>query len=76
MDLKDFQDHLDTRFDRLEARFDQHENKLDNHLERLSKAEEAIVWLRGHVKIVTTVGLTVAGTIISVLAKYFFKIGI
>lgn len=74
MELKDFQDHLDTRFDRLEARFDQHEEKLDNHLERLSKAEEAIVWLRGHVKLVTTIGITIVGTLLSVVAKYIFKL--
>jgi len=74
VDLKDFQDHLDTRFDRLEARFDAHETKLDNHLERLSKAEEAILWLRGHVKLVTAIGISVAGTVISVLAKYALKL--
>jgi hypothetical protein len=70
VDLKDFQNHLDTRFDRLEARFDQHELKLDNHLERLSKAEEAIAWLRGHVKLVTAIGISVVGAIISAAAKY------
>lgn len=74
MDLKDFQDHLDTRFDRLEARFDSHEMKLDNHLERLSKAEEAILWLRGHVKIVTAIGISVTGALISAMAKFILKL--
>lgn len=73
MDLQDFQEHLDTRFDRLEARFDSHEAKLDNHLERLSKAEEAILWLRGHVKIVTAVGISVAGGLVSIVAKFLLK---
>lgn len=62
MDLKD---HIDARFDRLE-------NKMDDHLERLSKAEEAIVWLKGHVKLVTAVGVACLGA----LATAFFRLGI
>lgn len=72
MDLRDFQNHLDDRFDRLEAKLDSHDEKLDNHLERLSKAEEAIVWIRGHVKLIVTIGISAAGFIISGLVKYLY----
>lgn len=51
MDLRDFKHHVDKRLDSLET-------KLDIHLERLSKSEEAIAWLKGHVRIVTTVVVT------------------
>ena len=70
MDLRDFQNHLDDRFDRLEAKLDSHDEKLGNHLERLSKAEEAISWIRGHVKLIVTIGISAAGFIISGLVKY------
>jgi hypothetical protein len=70
VDLKDFQSHLDDRFDRLEAKLDSHDEKLSNHLERLSKSEEAIAWLRGHVKLVTTLGIAVVGALVSAMAKY------
>ena len=59
--LDDLRGHVDGRFDRLE-------DKLDNHLERLTRAEEAIVWMRGHLKISTTFILTLIG---SAIAAYF-----
>lgn len=71
MDYEQLRNHLDDRFDRLETKLDGHDEKLDNHLERLSKAEEAIVWLRGHVKIVTAIGISAAGGLASLVAKYF-----
>ena len=55
------QKHLDGRFDRIE-------DKLDNHLDRLSKAEEAIEWTKGHLKISTTF---VLGTISTIIVAYF-----
>jgi hypothetical protein len=70
VELKDFQSHLDDRFDRLEAKLDSHDEKLSNHLERLSKAEEAISWLRGHVKLVVTIGISVVGALMSAVLKY------
>jgi len=70
VDLHDFQSHLDDRFDRLEAKLDSHGEKLSNHLERLSKAEEAISWLRGHVKLVVTIGISVGGALLSAVLKY------
>jgi hypothetical protein len=45
------------------------EGKLDSHLERISKAEEAIVWLKGHVNLVTALGLAIAGTLLSIFFK-------
>ncbi len=45
------------------------EDKLDSHLERISRAEESIVWLKGHVKLVTALGLAIAGTLISIFFK-------
>lgn len=71
MDYEQLKSHLDDRFDRLESKLDNHDEKLSNHLERLSKAEEALVWLRGHVKLITTVGISVVGGLISAVAKYF-----
>lgn len=59
--LEELKYHIDKRFDRVE-------NKLDSHLERISKAEEAIIWLKGHVKISTTLVLTIIG---AALAAYF-----
>jgi hypothetical protein len=52
----------------MDGRFDALETKLDNHLERISKTEVAIEWLRGHVRLVTTIGITIVGFL---LAHYF-----
>lgn len=56
MDVDKLKAHVDARFDRLET-------KLDDHLQRLSKAEAAIEWLKGHVKLTTAIGLAVVGTV-------------
>ena len=45
------------------------EGKLDSHLERIARVEEAIVWLKGHVNLVTALGLAIAGTLISIFFK-------
>jgi len=60
-DMKDFQNHVDSRFDRVE-------NKIDNHLERLSKAEESIIWIRGHLKISTSLFMAV---VLAAILTYF-----
>lgn len=60
-DIDDLRTHVDQRFDRLEV-------KLDDHLGRLSKAEEAIEWMKGHLKISTTFVLALVA---SALAAYF-----
>jgi hypothetical protein len=57
----DLRDHLDARLDRIEG-------KLDSHLDRISKSEEAIVWLKGHVRLATVIGLAALGA----LAGAFF----
>jgi len=51
MDHKELQDHIDKRFDRVHVDVMSIHEKIDNHLERLSKAEEAIVWIKGHIRI-------------------------
>ena len=63
MDRIDLKNHLDSRLDRIE-------DKLDNHLGRISKAEEAIMWMKGHLKIATTFFLT----IVSGLAAAYLKL--
>jgi hypothetical protein len=61
MNHEDLKAHIDGRFDRIEY-------KIDDHLERISRSEEAIQWLKGHVKITTTLVITAIG---SVIAGYF-----
>lgn len=53
MKIEDLRDFIDVRLEQLET-------KLDNHLERIAKAETAIEWMRGHLKITTTVFITIA----------------
>lgn len=48
---------MKEEFNRIHNKLDRIDNKLDNHLSRLSKAEEAIIWIRGHLKITTAFGL-------------------
>ncbi len=64
--LKPELEHINSKLDRLD-------NKLDAHLERISKAEEAIVWLKGHVKLVTTIGISIIGSAIAGAFKYFYN---
>jgi archaellum component FlaC len=61
--MDNLRNHIDTRFDSLEG-------KLDNHLDRISRNEEAINWLKGHVRIVTTVVVTVIGFLLVQLWTY------
>lgn len=56
--------------DRIENKLDQINIKLDNHLERLSHAEEAIIWMKGHIKIVTTLAITVIGLIVTAMMQF------
>ena len=66
---------MKEHFQRLERKMDEGftrvEDKLDGHLERLSKAEVAIEWLKGHVKITTTIVLTALSSIV----VYYFTRG-
>ena len=61
MDFEKLREHMDARFDKVEG-------KLDNHLDRLSKAEEAIMWMRGHLKVTTMIVISIAGWVAS---RYF-----
>lgn len=60
MHLNELKDHLDRRLDQIEG-------KLDNHLERISKAEEAIVWIKGHVRLVMTLVITMMGGLVTAI---------
>ena len=62
-------DNIDKRLDHIDNKLDSISVKLDNHLERLSKAEEAIHWMKGHIKIVTAVGLGITTSLITLLIK-------
>lgn len=48
MNLDHLKAHIDDRLDKLET-------KLDDHLERIAKAEVAIEWIKGHIKIGTSI---------------------
>ena len=68
MDLNDLKAHVDTRMDRLESSLDRVGAKLDDHLERLTAAEVALEFVKGHLKITTAIGIAVVGT----LAAWWF----
>lgn len=70
MSDNDLKRHLDDRFDSIDSRLERVELKLDDHLQRLSTAEASIEWLRGHVKVFTTIILAAAGFLASL---YFNK---
>jgi hypothetical protein len=56
--------------DKIDARLDRIETKLDDHLERVSRAEESIRWLQGHVKFTVSVAITLVGGLLT----YIFTI--
>lgn len=68
-------DHISPRLDDLGSRLDRIETKLDDHLQRVTKAESDIGWLRGHVKITTTVFLAVIGALGTVILNILFPNG-
>lgn len=70
MDHIELRDHIDSRLDRIESQNLRVEGKLDSHLERISKAEEAIIWIKGHIKIVVMLGMSA----ISGLAAAIWKL--
>lgn len=59
---------MDQHLVRIEDKIDKLSDKLDNHLERLSKAETHIEHLRGHLKVFTTIFLS----IVSILALSYW----
>jgi len=48
---------------RIEEKIDKLDDKLDAHLERLSKAETHIEHLRGHLKVSTTIFMSIVGVL-------------
>ena len=69
MSDKDFQDHLDSRFDSLDNRLERVELKLDDHLGRLSHAVASIEWLKGNAKLTVTIIMAAGGFLISLYFK-------
>jgi hypothetical protein len=45
------------------------EQKLDNHLSRISRIEESMIWLKGHVNIVTLAFLTTLGGVVTYILQ-------
>lgn len=62
-------DLLNDKIDTMSTKIDKLSDKVETHLARLSVAEESIVWLKGHVKIVTALGLAVITGVITLLLK-------
>ncbi len=59
------------QIDRIENKLDVIDVKLDDHLERLSKAEESIEFLKGHVKITITLGIAILGSALTYIINTF-----
>lgn len=73
MSDSELREHLDSRFDNVDKRLDRVESKLDDHLSRLSTAEASIEWLKGHVKLVTTMGISILGFALAALYQYIVR---
>lgn len=54
---------IGTRLERMEEHLVRVGEKLDNHLERVSGAEKDISWMKGYIKIATTIFLASIGAI-------------
>lgn len=65
-------DYISQRLDDLGTRLDRIESKLDDHLQRVTKAESDIGWIRGYVRIGTTIFLAVIGALGAVLLNMIF----
>lgn len=50
---------ISDRLDRLENKFDVLGSDIRQFAERQSRLEESVQWIKGHVKIVTTIGITI-----------------
>jgi hypothetical protein len=73
MDIRDLQSHLDGRLDRLEDKQDNLADKMDGHLERISKAEESIEWIRGHLRIGTSLVIAAITGMAGAIYHYILK---
>jgi len=66
MDIQNLQTHIDTRLDRIE-------DKLDGHLDRIAKTEADLSWVRGHIKIVTTVAIAIVTGMAGVIYRLLLQ---
>lgn len=57
--MKELLESMDRKLDNID-------NKLDNHLNRIAHTEADVSWLKGHVKIVTAVGIAIIGSLLKV----------
>ena len=64
---------LKDRFDKVDQKLDIIDNKLDDHLQRLTAAETAILFIKGHLKISLSVAIAIIGTLV---VAYFKKINL
>lgn len=61
---------MKQEFDKLHSRLSRIEGKLDDHLERLSKNENDIHWIRGHLKIATGFVLSIITAVVAAYVKF------
>lgn len=59
--------------DRIQNQLDRIETKLDGHLERVSKLEQDVNWLRGHLQVATAIVISVIGFLGTFLWKLIIK---
>lgn len=71
---RDIISHIDSRLIQLEERaskrLDKIEEKLDTYTEGAAAAKADINWLKGYVKITTTLLITVIGTMVSFILRH------
>jgi hypothetical protein len=63
-------DRIESKIDKMDRRIN---SKLDNHLGRISTLEESVVWIKGHVKITITIGITVVAALLGIITNYINK---
>lgn len=54
---------MDERFDRVEVKLDKVIQRLDTHLERLTRAEESIIFIKGHLKFTLSLAIAIIGSL-------------
>lgn len=64
---------MQESLDRIEKKIDKIDIKIDDHIGRISKLEESVIWLKGHVKITVTISLTIIGALAGLLGKILIK---
>ena len=56
--------NIRTKLDAIHVDVKELRSDVKDHIGRISRAEADISWLRGHVKLVTTIGITILGSLI------------